>query len=126
MQNGKTAVVSGLPTNVAYGSTEFHVLRPKSWVSAQWMHRVLRTRAFREEAATHFKGTAGQQRVPTIFLETVRIPSPPSREEEHHALQVIDQLRSHQVRLSALRKDSRLLSDACATSLLNHAFAAIK
>ena len=76
MQNGKTSVVGDLSTDYGYGSTEFHVVRPSKAVAATWLHQIFRTAAFKAEAAKHFTGTAGQQRVPASFLREVAIPVP--------------------------------------------------
>lgn len=123
MQNGKAAVVRDLPTEFGYGSTEFHVLRPTASVGSDWIHRVVRSRSFRENAASHFKGTAGQQRVPASFLEGASIPVPPSPGDERAALTRIDSLLERQVQLRALRRRSELLARASRLSILNRVFA---
>jgi type I restriction enzyme S subunit len=76
MQNGKTAMGDDLPTEYGYGSTEFHVIRPGETVTATWLHQIFRTATFKAEAARHFAGTAGQQRVPASFLREVVVPVP--------------------------------------------------
>lgn len=75
MQNGKTAIYRSADRPVAFGSTEFHVLRGDAEVLA-WVHQVLRTTWFIEKAEVAFTGTAGQQRVPAGFLQTVDMPMP--------------------------------------------------
>lgn len=76
MENGKCAVARDLIGGIGFGSTEFHVLRPKDMVLAEWVYYFLRRDVFRQEAKRNFTGTAGQQRVPTSFLEKSRIPVP--------------------------------------------------
>lgn len=80
MQNGKTAVYSNEGLPVAYGSTEFHVIRTDAAL-ARWLHTVLRTRWFIDQAEQAFTGTAGQQRVPAQFLKDVRVPLPADLED---------------------------------------------
>src|SRR5580704_19726055 len=82
MQNGKSAIARGLLSGLGFGSTEFHVLRPSSAVTADWVHYLVRQRSFRTAAAMNFRGSAGQQRVPADFLETYLVPVPPI-EEQH-------------------------------------------
>lgn len=122
MQNGKSAVVRGLPTEVAYGSTEFHVIRPSNGVTADWIHRIVRTRSFRERAAARFQGTAGQQRVPASFLEEATIPIPPTPQAEADALMMVDGFLEKGGQLLTLRQRSLTLGKATRLSILNAVF----
>jgi type I restriction enzyme S subunit len=81
MQNGKSAIARGLTSGLGFGSTEFHVLRPSASVTPEWVHFLVRQKAFRNAAALHFRGSAGQQRVPAAFLEKYRIPVPPIEQQ---------------------------------------------
>ena len=76
MQNGKHAVLSGLIQGFAFGSTEFHVIRPSGAVLPEWIHFFLRRKETLNAAAKTFTGAVGQQRVPADFLETIDIPVP--------------------------------------------------
>ena len=76
MENGKSAIARGLLDGFGFGTTEFHVLRPKSGVLPEWIHRYVRQMGFRLEAKGHFRGAVGQQRVPQDFLEGFHIPLP--------------------------------------------------
>ena len=76
MQNGKSAIAQCLVNGLGFGSTEFHVLRPGREVLPQWLWYFVRQRSFREEARRHFRGSAGQQRVPATFVEQHEIPLP--------------------------------------------------
>jgi type I restriction enzyme S subunit len=78
MQNGKSAVITGLENGLGFGSTEFHVLRPRSKeVLAEYVWYFLSFREFLEVAKTSFTGSAGQQRVPQEFLKELPFPLPP-------------------------------------------------
>ena len=81
MQNGKHAIVRDTLNGLAFGSTEFHVLRPSDILDARLLHAFLRRKEFLQDAERHFKGTAGQQRVPADFLASVPFPLPPVREQ---------------------------------------------
>jgi len=76
MENGKVAIAINLKNKVGFGSTEFHVLRPETDVTAEWIFGLIRLPIFRVFARQRFTGAVGQQRVPVDFLETfpVRIP----------------------------------------------------
>lgn len=81
MQNGKHFVAEGLIDGVGFASTEFHVLRPGDAICAKWVHLYLTQPAILREATHHFTGSAGQQRVPSSFLEELKIPLPPLEEQ---------------------------------------------
>jgi len=82
MQNGKSAIAQHLVDGVGFGSTEFHVLRPKSDVKKEWIYFFIRTAEFRKRAEEHFEGSAGQLRVPTDFIENSLIPLPPALDDQ--------------------------------------------
>lgn len=79
MQNGKSAVARNLHGGFGVGSTEFHVIRPRDIKSIlpEFIWVLLRIKSLRELAKKYFVGSAGQQRVPAIFLEELIIPHPP-------------------------------------------------
>ena len=84
MQNGKAAITRGLKNGLGFGSTEFHVIRPNGRVIPEWIWYFVRQRSFRDDAQKHFRGSAGQQRVPAEFLTEYEIPVPPLTEQ--HAI----------------------------------------
>jgi len=77
MENGKIAVARKLRNGIGFGSTEFHVLRPREGVDALYIYHFVSSAQFRAEAAHHMTGAVGQKRVPTLFLEQSEIPLPP-------------------------------------------------
>lgn len=81
MENGKAALAAGLAGGRGFGSTEFHVLRSRGSVLPEWIYYFVRRETFRREAKRNFTGTAGQQRVPTSFLEEALIAVPPLEEQ---------------------------------------------
>ena len=76
MQNGKCAIVEGLKDGFGLGSSEYIVLTPVKEVYTRWVHYFLRSVEFRYAAEDHFTGSAGQQRVPTDFVQKYPIPIP--------------------------------------------------
>lgn len=93
MENGKTTVVPPLPGDVCFGSTEFHVFRPESEVGARWLAKYLVQQEFRQTAKRQMGGGVGQMRVPTTFLESVKLPLAPSSEQQR-ILDGVDELLS--------------------------------
>ncbi|MCL0100830.1 restriction endonuclease subunit S, partial [Peptococcaceae bacterium] len=76
MENGKSAVACNLKNEVGFGSTEFHVLRPKEGVLSEFIFYFIRKKRFRNLAKLHFTGTVGHKRVPKEFLINSKIPIP--------------------------------------------------
>lgn len=109
MENGKAAATSNLVGGHGFGSTEFHVLRPKSEVLPAWLFYFVRRPSFRNEAKRNFTGTAGQQRVPTTFLSSASIPVPPLPEQRR----IVDQL-SRAEGIVRLRREA----ERCAAELI--------
>jgi type I restriction enzyme, S subunit len=77
MENGKCAVVPDIPSRLGFGSTEFHVLRPRSGVNPRFIWHYVRQESFRRLAEDHMTGSVGQLRVPVSFLEDFPILLPP-------------------------------------------------
>ncbi len=90
MENGKAALVEGLPLRIAFGSTEFHVLRPKPGVSGRYLFYMVWNSWFRKHAERNMTGTAGQKRVPATFFETFKIPLPHDIKEQQRIAAILD------------------------------------
>lgn len=89
MENGKAALADGLIGGVGFGSTEFHVLRPDGRLDRRFLYHLIRQPEFRRRAKASFTGTAGQQRVPTAFLESFAIRLP-TLAEQHRIVDILD------------------------------------
>ena len=81
MENGKLAVVPPLQDHIAYGSTEFHVLRAKDRVRPNWLAYFLSQSEFRRLARQNMTGSAGQLRIATAWLVDTLIPVAPTAEQ---------------------------------------------
>jgi type I restriction enzyme S subunit len=88
MENGKAAIARKLKNGRGFGSTEFHVFRPKDKVISDWIFHFIRQESFRKDAKAHFAGTAGQLRVPASFLHEYPIPVPPLPEQERIVVKI--------------------------------------
>lgn len=76
MENGKGALVRNMKSQICMGSTEFHVLRAYDNVSINFIYQLTISKRFRQRAEMQMTGSAGQQRVPTAFLEDCLISIP--------------------------------------------------
>ena len=88
-ENGKGAHVQGLPTRCGLGSTEFHVLRPRSTTSDRYLYHLTRTSQFRLRGEGLMSGSAGQRRVPTEFFSRYAVRLPPL-EEQRWIAEILD------------------------------------
>jgi len=93
-ENGKGAVVSNLSNGIGFGSTEFHVLRPKQGVSARFVYHVTNSHEFRLRGKANMQGSAGQKRVPTDFIRRFKFSCPMSYDEQSRIATIIDNLDS--------------------------------
>jgi type I restriction enzyme S subunit len=82
MENGKGALVPALPTRYAFGSTEFHVLRPSHGVDGRFLYYATFNPTFRAYAAENMTGAAGQKRVASRFLKDTRLFLPALSEQQ--------------------------------------------
>ncbi len=73
LENGKAAYVDCLEKGeVAWGSTEFIVMRSKGKLPNYWIYLLSRNHSFVNFAISNMSGTSGRQRVPSSVLETYK------------------------------------------------------
>ena len=79
LENGKSALVDFLADGeVAFGSTEFIVLRPRPGVPRVWPYCLVRHEPFRAHAIANMTGSSGRQRVSAGALLGFRLAVPPA------------------------------------------------
>ena len=123
-ENGKGAHVRSLPTRCGLGSTEFHVLRPRSTTSDRYLYHLTRTSQFRLRGEGLMSGSAGQRRVPTEFFTRYAVRRPPLEEQRRIAeiLDTIDETIQATERVIAKRRiilaglQESLLKDDCSAN----------
>jgi type I restriction enzyme S subunit len=82
MENGKMAIVPQVENGIGFGSTEFHVLRPKEGIDARYIYYYVSSKNFRGEAERYMSGAVGQKRVTTPYLKESEIPvAPPDQQK---------------------------------------------
>jgi type I restriction enzyme S subunit len=95
-ENGKI-VHAHLRRRHGFGSTEFHVVRPRAdRVDARYLVYFLRQERIRRQGESRMTGSAGQRRVPENFLAGLIVPLPPIPEQRRIAeiLDKADALRA--------------------------------
>ncbi|WP_060484213.1 restriction endonuclease subunit S [Pseudomonas sp. NBRC 111123] len=85
-ENGKAALVEGLPNGIGAGSSEFFVLRPScNEVSAKYLLALIKSYDFLREGAENMTGAVGLRRVPKQFVENYDVLVPPAAEQKRIA-----------------------------------------
>lgn len=121
MENGKCAIAKNLINGLGFGSTEFHIIRPKEAVLSEWVHLYLRQPIVREKAKRNFTGSVGQQRVPKKFLEKLEIPLPPL-EEQRRIVRRLEQLLSKVEEARRLKQQARAEAEQIMQAALHKVF----
>ncbi len=81
MENGKMAIVPKVASGYGFGSTEFHVLRPKNGLDPRYLYYFVSSQSVRREAAHNMTGAVGQKRVATSYIADLEIPlAPPDQQ----------------------------------------------
>lgn len=113
-ENGKAAHLSNLGSPIGFGSTEFHVLRPREGVSdGRFLYYLAFSHVFRETGEAFMTGAAGQKRIPTQFVEEFELALPPLEEQRTIAAYLdrktaqIDTLIAKKQRLIDLLQEQR-------------------
>ena len=76
-ENGKAGIARNLTNGIAFGSSEFYVLRSSHNVLPEWVYFCVTHPFFRKAGIRSMTGTGGLQRVPRKFLEDFVVPLPP-------------------------------------------------
>jgi len=119
LENGKTSYVDILDKDeVAFGSTEFIVLREKPNSSDRvFIYYTAISLAFRDVAIKSMTGTSGRQRVQTETVSTHKFWFPPLPEQKA----IADVLSSFDDKIELLREQNKTL-EAMAQALFKHWF----
>ncbi|WP_079151117.1 restriction endonuclease subunit S [Streptomyces sparsogenes] len=121
MENGKGAYVAGLNGRVAYGSTEFHVLRAHPGVHAKFIHHWTMTREFRRKAESMMTGTGGQRRVPADFFTRLQVPLL-SFDHQRRIARALDTITESEQAISASIRKLHLSRHASIESMLSEMY----
>lgn len=85
-ENGKCLRPGQIPTEIGFGSTEFHVIRPDTEsLDSLYLFYLVWSEQFRFLGEKSMSGAAGQKRVGSDFLKEFEIPLPPLPEQKRIA-----------------------------------------
>ncbi len=120
MKNGKGALVQKLPTRYAFGSTEFHVLRPGRKVNGRFLYYYTFNPVYRAYAAENMVGAAGQKRVASLFVKDTRLFLPTLAEQQRIAAYLDASCAALDAAVAAKRRQLETL-DTLASATVQHA-----
>ncbi|MCY4283672.1 MAG: restriction endonuclease subunit S [Gammaproteobacteria bacterium] len=119
-ENGKCVFLSNLDTSIGFGSTEFHVLRPKERIVGKFLYYITKSEIFMQSGEAFMYGAAGQKRVPSSFISDFPLVLPDADEQTAIAnfldrkTAEIDALIAQKQRLLELYEEEK-------TAIINHA-----
>jgi len=122
MENGKIAVVEKLRNGIGFGSTEFHVIRPRANETPKKLFfYYLLMDGFREDAQRNMTGSAGQLRVSARYLRNATIPLC-SFEEQQRIVEEVEFRFSITQEVAEIIDTTLLHSEQMRQSILKTAF----
>ena len=80
-ENGKGALASDLCSDIGFGTTELHVLRPSFHVDPRFLLYLTFSDHFRSTGTASMYGAGGQKRISDDFIRDFRHPIPSLREQ---------------------------------------------
>jgi type I restriction enzyme S subunit len=81
-ENGKGALAKGLTNQVAFGTTELHVLRGHKPLAPSYLFYLTMSHIFRKVGESEMYGAGGQKRIPENFIKDFRLALPPLPEQQ--------------------------------------------
>ena len=70
-----------LKNGIGFGTTEFHVVRPKPALDNYYLYYLTRSYPFRTKGEANMIGSAGQKRIPTLYIKRYRFALPSLKEQ---------------------------------------------
>jgi len=116
-ENGKQSILSNLPTDFGYATTEIYALHPRdvNKVINEILYFYLKISEVRQSLASKMEGSTGRQRLPKHVLENLQIPLPPIDEQK----QIVEVLSSVDKKIEAEENKKQALEQLFKTLLNN-------
>ena len=108
LEHGKTVLLSGLPSNIGFGSTEFFVFRSRPGISDnRYLYYLACSDILREPAIKSMIGASGRQRAQRKVVENILINAPSLPTQTH----IADILSAYDDLIENNRRRMRLLEE---------------
>ena len=121
MENGKSAIIGKLINDIGYGTTEFYVLRCGEELSNKYLHHIVRSKKFRDEAKQNMTGAVGQQRVSKKYMEDYML-NLPTFSEQTEIVRIIDDLLAKEQQAKELAENALAKIELIKKAILARAF----
>ena len=119
-ENGKCVILSDLDTSIGFGSTEFHVLRPKERIVGKFLYYITKSEIFMQSGEAFMYGAAGQKRVPSGFISDFPLVLP-NVDEQTTIANFLDRKTAEIDALIAQKERLLELYEEEKTAIINHA-----
>ena len=119
-ENGKCVILSDLDTSIGFGSTEFHVLRPKERIVGKFLYYITKSEVFMQSGEAFMYGAAGQKRVPSGFISDFPLVLP-NVDEQTTIANFLDRKTAEIDALIAQKERLLELYEEEKTAIINHA-----
>lgn len=120
-ENGKAGLAKDLINGIGFGSSEYHILRPKENTLPEWIYFAVLTEQFRVTGKENMTGAGGLKRIPRAFLEEWKIPVPDLATQRKQIQRIVQiQEDTKKLEFSIQKKLNHLKS--LKSSLLDQAF----
>jgi type I restriction enzyme S subunit len=106
LENGKQAIVEGLPGGWGYATTEVFPIRTTEKLTTNLLHHYLLQPTVSNLLASKMEGTTGRKRLPKSVISSLSIPLPPLSEQREisRILQAVDRkIEAEERRKAALQ-----------------------
>ena len=81
-ENGKGAMAEGLTSGIAFGTTEFHVLRSNNESNNRFIFYLSMSHLFRKVGESEMLGAGGQKRISEEYIKNFQVGIPSRREQQ--------------------------------------------
>lgn len=112
-ENGKGALIKNLGSKIGFGSTEFHVLRPREKIiNKELLYYLTKSDFFMKLGESLMTGAAGQKRVPTSFLDNFVTCYSKELEEQNQIIKFIkNEMTKNDYIIAKIDKEIALLQE---------------
>lgn len=109
-ENGKGSHLTELDTDYGFGTTELHVVRPKS-IYGGFLFWLLNRTEFLIHGEEFMIGSAGQKRVPKSFIANYLFAMPPENEQKEIVVYIDDLISDFNAALNSENNSIQLLEE---------------
>ena len=99
MENGKSAIATGLTNGIGMVSSEFHVFRCNEKINNRFLFGFLNRDVVRKEAEKQMTGASGHRRVPISYYEDLQIPVPPLAEQQ----KIVAEIETYEAKIATAK-----------------------